>query len=83
MLKYTFQKQREFDSMEFTRDYMTYYLLSFCNTYDERDKEEERLTALTDEALEAKFTTEYNEQEGVCPNPPLYEGNAPDLYTDF
>ena len=34
--------------MEFTRDYMTYYLLSFCKTYDERDKEEERLTALTD-----------------------------------
>ena len=30
--------------MEFTRDYMTYYLLSFCKTYDERDKEEERLT---------------------------------------
>lgn len=69
--------------MEFTRDYMTYYLLSFCKTYDERDKEEERLTALTDEALEAEFTTEYNEQEGVCPNPPLYEDQTPDLYIDF
>lgn len=69
--------------MEFTRDYMTYYLLSFCKTYDERDKEEARLTALTDEALEAEFTAEYNEQKGACPNPPLYEGNTPDLYTDF
>ena len=69
--------------MEFTRDYMTYYLLSFCKTYDERDKEEERLTALTDEALEAEFTAEYNEQKGACPNPPLYEGNIPDLYNDF
>lgn len=69
--------------MEFTRDYMTYYLLSFCKTYDERDKEEERLTALTDEALEAEFTTEYNEQKGACPNPPLYEDQPPDLYLDF
>ncbi|MEQ2457415.1 hypothetical protein [Flavonifractor hominis] len=69
--------------MEFTRGYMTYYLLSFCKTYNERDKEEERLTALTDEALEAEFTAEYNEQKGACPNPPLYEGNIPDLYIDF
>ena len=69
--------------MEFTRCQMIGYLLSFCKTYDECDKEEERLTALTNEALETEFTAEYNEQEGVCPNPPLYEGNIPDLYIDF
>lgn len=69
--------------MEFTRHQMIGYLLSFCKTYYEHDKEEERLTALTDEALEAEFTAEYNEQKGACPNPPLYEGDTPDLYTDF
>lgn len=69
--------------MKFTRGYMTYYLLSFCKTYDERDKEEARLTALPDKVLEAEFTAEYNEQKGACPNPPLYEDQAPDLYTDF
>ena len=83
MLKYTFQKRREFNCMEFTRHQMIGYLLSFCKTYDESDKEEERLTALTDEALEAEFTAEYNEQKGACPNPPLYEGDTPDLYLDF
>lgn len=69
--------------MKFTRGYMTYYLLSFCKTYDERDEEEERLNAMTDEALEAEFITEYNNLGGVCPSPPLYEGNTHDLYTDF
>lgn len=69
--------------MEFTRTRMIGYLLLFCTTDGEYNKEEERLTALTDEALEAEFTAEYNEQKGVCPNPPLYEGNIPDLYIDF
>ena len=69
--------------MEFTRCQMIGYLLSFCKTYDERDKEEERLTALTDDALEAVFPPEYKEKKGLCPNPPLYEGNIPDLYIDF
>ena len=37
--------------MKFSRPAMIDYLLSFCKTYDERDEEEERLNALTDEAL--------------------------------
>ena len=46
--------------MKFSRPAMIDYLLSFCKTYDERDEEEERLNALTDEALEAEFTDQYN-----------------------
>lgn len=69
--------------MKFSRPAMIDYLLSFCKTYDERGKEEERLTALADEALEAEFTTEYNSLEGACPDLPLSEGNTPDLYLDF
>ncbi len=69
--------------MKFSRPAMIDYLLSFCNTYDERDEEEERLNALTDEALEAEFTDQYNSLCGVCPSPPLYEESYIDPYTDF
>ena len=37
--------------MEFTRNYMIGYLLLFCTTEEEYEKEEERLPGLTDEAL--------------------------------
>ena len=37
--------------MELTRNHMTQYLLLFCRTFEERDAEEVRLEALTDEAL--------------------------------
>ena len=43
--------------MEFTRTYMIGYLLLFCATDEEYEKEEDRLTGLTDEALEAEFNT--------------------------
>ena len=69
--------------MEYSRPAMIDYLLYFCKTCDEYDKEKERLNALTDEALEAEFTTEYNSLEGACPDLPLSEGNTPDLYLDF
>ena len=69
--------------MKFSRPAMIDYLLSFCKTYDERDEEEERLNALTDEALEAEFTDQYNSLCGVCPSHPLYEGETPDIYLDF
>ena len=69
--------------MKFSRPAMIDYLLSFCKTYDERDEEEERLNALTDEALEADFTDQYNSLCGVCPSPPLYEESYIDPYTDF
>ena len=44
--------------MEFTRNYMIGYLLLFCTTEEEYEKEEERLLGLTDEALEAEFTAD-------------------------
>ena len=69
--------------MKFTRPAMIDYLLYFCKTCDEYDKEKERLNALTDDALEAEFTTEYNSLEGACPDLPLSEGNTPDLYLYF
>ena len=69
--------------MEFTRNYMIGYLLLFCTTEEEYEKEEERLNALTDEALEAEFTDQYNSLCGVCPSPPLYEESYIDPYTDF
>ncbi len=69
--------------MKFSRPAMIDYLLSFCKTYDERDEEEERLNALTDEALEAEFTDQYNSLRGARPSHPLYEDDTPDLYLDF
>lgn len=69
--------------MEVTRNYMIGYLLLFCTTEEEYKKEEERLTVLTDEALKAEFTAQYNSLKGACPSHPLYEGNTPDLYPDF
>lgn len=69
--------------MEFTRTRMIGYLLLFCTTEEEYEKEEERLTGLTDEALEAEFTDQYNSLRGAHPDHPLCEGNTPDLYTDF
>lgn len=69
--------------MEFTRTHMIGYLLLFCTTDGEYDKERARLTGLTDEALEAEFTDQYNRLQGACPSHPLCEGDTPDLYTDF
>ena len=69
--------------MEFTRNYMIGYLLLFCTTEAEYEKEEERLPGLTDEALEAEFTVQYNSLQGACPSHPLCEGDTPDLYLDF
>ena len=69
--------------MEFTRTYMIGYLLLFCTTDGEFHKERERLTGLTDEALEAEFSAQYNSLQGARPSHPLCEGNTPDLYTDF
>ena len=83
-LKCIFQKsEKEFDTMEFTRNYMIGYLLLFCTTEEEYEKEEERLTGLTNEALEMEFTDQYNSLQGACPSHPLYEGDTPDLYLDF
>ena len=69
--------------MEFTRNYMIGYLLLFCTTEEEYEKEEERLTGLTNEALEMEFTDQYNSLQGACPSHPLYEGDTPDLYVEF
>lgn len=69
--------------MKFTRNYMIGYLLLFCTTEEEYEKEEERLPGLTDEVLEAEFTAQYNSLQGARPSHPLYEGNTPDLYLDF
>lgn len=69
--------------MEFTRNYMIGYLLLFCTTDGEYDKERARLTGLTDEALEAEFTAQYNSLQGARPSHPLCEGDTPDLYLDF
>ena len=69
--------------MEFTRDYVIDYLLDFCTTDGEYDKERARLTGLTDEALEAEFTAQYNSLQGARPSHPLCEGDTPDLYLDF
>ncbi|WP_297209115.1 hypothetical protein [uncultured Flavonifractor sp.] len=69
--------------MEFTRNYMIGYLLLFCTTEEEYEKEEERLPGLTDEALEAEFTAQYNSLQGARPSHPLCEGDTPDLYLDF
>jgi len=69
--------------MKFTRDYMIDYLLDFCTTNEEYNKEKERLTGLTDEALEAEFTAQYNSLQGARPSHPLYEDDTPDLYLDF
>ena len=65
--------------MKFTRDYMIDYLLDFCTTNEEYNREKERLTGLTDEALEMEFTDQYNSR----PSHPLCEGDTPDLYLDF
>ena len=54
--------------MEFTRTYMIGYLLLFCATDEEYEKEEDRLTGLTDEALEAEFTAQYNSLQGARPS---------------
>ena len=69
--------------MEFTRNYMIGYLLLFCTTDGEYDKERARLTGLTDEVLEAEFTAQYNSLQGARPSHPLCEGDTPDLYLDF
>ena len=69
--------------MEFTRTRMIGYLLLFCTTEEEYEKEEERLLGLTDEALEAEFTYQYNSLRGSHPDHPLFEGDTPDLYLDF
>ena len=53
--------------MKFTRNYMIGYLLLFCTTEEEYEKEEERLPGLTDEVLEAEFTAQYNSLQGACP----------------
>ena len=58
--------------MEFTRTRMIGYLLLFCTT-----------DGLTDEALEAEFTYQYNSLRGSHPDHPLFEGDTPDLYLDF
>ncbi|MFB2020588.1 hypothetical protein ACEVJL_03795 [Pseudoflavonifractor sp. P01025] len=59
--------------MELTRNHMTQYLLLFCRTFEERDAEEARLDALTDEALCQEFTAEYNAMQGAAPSKPLYD----------
>ena len=69
--------------MEVTRNYMIGYLLLFCTTEEEYKKEEERLTGLTDEALEMEFTDQYNSLQGARPSYPLCEGDTPDLYLNF
>lgn len=69
--------------MKKTREYMIGYLLSFCRTWDERNEQEARLEALTDEALREEFTAEYTALEGNCPKSPLYEDEYPDIYPDF
>ena len=69
--------------MEFTRTYMIGYLLLFCTTDEEYEKEEERLTGLTDEALEAELSSQNNSLQAARPSHPHAEGNTPDLYTDF
>ena len=69
--------------MEFTRTRMIGYLLLFCTTDGEYDKERARLTGLTDEALEMEFTDQYNSLQGARPSHPLCEGDTPDLYLDF
>ena len=65
--------------MEFTRNYMIGYLLLFCTTEEEYEKEEERLLGLTDEALEAEFTAQYNSLQGARPSHPLCEGRLSTL----
>ena len=40
---------------------------------EERDAEEVRLEALTDEALRQEFTAEYNAMQGAAPSKPLYD----------
>lgn len=69
--------------MKFTRTRMIGYLLLFCTADGEYDKERARLTGLTDEALKAEFTAQYNSLKGACPSHPLYEGETPDIYLDF
>ena len=69
--------------MEFTRTRMIGYLLLFCTTDGDLHKERERLTGLTDEALEAEFTDQYNRLRGSHPGHPLFEGDTPDFYLDF
>ena len=58
--------------MELTRNHMTQYLLLFCRTLEERDAEEARLEALTDEALRQEFTAEYSAMQRSAPSKPLY-----------
>ena len=41
------------------------------------------MLGLTDEALEAEFTAQYNSLQGARPSHPLCEGDTPDLYLDF
>ena len=69
--------------MEVTRNYMIGYLLLFCTTEEEYKKEEERLTVLTDEALKAEFTVQYNRLKAAYPNHPLHEDDTPDICLDF
>ena len=69
--------------MEFTRTRMIGYLLLFCTADGEYDKESAHLTGLTDEALKAEFTVQYNSLKAAYPNHPLHEGDTPDIYLDF
>ena len=63
--------------MEFTRNYMIGYLLDFCTTEEEYKKEEERLTGLTDEALEMEFTDQYNSLQVPAPAIPSAKAIPP------